>query len=85
MSPNDIAGLVLSTLTIVTIVLGALGWWITTKIKDEIRSRTYQIQPGSNGGKSLSDLHIKVDSISDDVSILKKAVIQLEDDVEGLL
>jgi hypothetical protein len=80
MSPNEVAGLVLSTLTIMGILLGALGWWINTKIK----AATYQIQPDTNGGKSLSDLHKKVDNLSTDLSILKSAVLQLEDDVEQL-
>ena len=80
MSPVETAGLVLTSLTIVGILLGALGWWINTKIKEA----TYQIQPNTNGGKSLSDLHSKVDSLADDVKILKKSVIQLEDDMEDL-
>ena len=80
MSPNEVAGLVLSVLTIMGILLGALGWWINTKIK----AATYQIQPGTNGGKSLSDLHKKIDRLSNDVDLIKSAVLQLEDDVEKL-
>jgi hypothetical protein len=80
MSPNEVAGLVLTVLTIMGILLGALGWWINTKIK----SATYQIQPGTNGGKSLSDLHKKIDRLSTDVDLIKSAVLQLEDDVEKL-
>lgn len=80
MSANDIAGLILTVLGIVSVLLAALGWWI----KSKIREFTYQIQPGANGGKSLSDLHKKVDAISDDVALLKKAVVQLEDDLEEL-
>jgi hypothetical protein len=80
MTPVETAGLVLTSLTIVGILLGSLGWWINQKIKEA----TYQIQPNTNGGKSLSDLHSKVDSLADDVKILKKSVIQLEDDMEDL-
>ena len=80
MSPNEVAGLVLSILTIMGILLGALGWWINTKIK----AATYQIQPGTNGGKSLSDLHKKIDRLSTDVDLIKSAVLQLEEDVEQL-
>ena len=80
MSPNDIAGLILTVLGIVSVLLAALGWWI----KSKIREFTYQIQPTANGGKSLSDLHKKVDAISDDVAVLKKAVVALEDDMEEL-
>ena len=80
MSPNEVAGLVLTVLTIMGILLGALGWWINTKIK----AATYQIQPSTNGGKSLSDLHKKVDRLSTDVDLIKSAVLQLEEDVEQL-
>lgn len=80
MSPNEIAGLVLTVLTIMGILLGALGWWINTKIK----SATFQIQPKTNGGFSLSDLHKKIDYLVVDVTILKNAVLELEDDVDKL-
>lgn len=80
MSPVEIAGLVLTCLTIVGVLLGSLGWWINQKIKEA----TYQIQPGTNGGKSLSDLHSKVDSLADDVKMLKKSVVHLEDEMEDL-
>lgn len=80
MSPVEIAGLILTCLTIVGILLGSLGWWINQKIKEA----TYQIQPGTNGGKSLSDLHKKVDRISVDIELVKSAVVQLEDDMEQL-
>lgn len=80
MSPNEVAGLVLTVLTIMGILLGALGWWINTKIK----AATYQIQPKTNGGFSLSDLHKKVDALVVDMTILKNAVLELEDDVEQL-
>ena len=80
MSPVETAGLVLTCLTIVGILLASLGWWINQKIKEA----TYQIQPGSNGGKSLTDLHYKFDAIAKDVKALKESVIQLEDDVEEM-
>lgn len=80
MSPVETAGLVLTSLTIVGILLGSLGWWINQKIKEA----TYQIQPNSNGGKSLNDLHKKVDSLVDDVKMLKKSVVHLEDEMEDL-
>jgi hypothetical protein len=80
MSPVETAGLVLTSLTIVGILLGSLGWWINQKIKEA----TYQIQPNTNGGKSLSDLHSKVDSLADDVRMLKRSVVNLEDEMEDL-
>lgn len=80
MSAVEISGLVLTSLTIVGILLGSLGWWINQKIKEA----TYQIQPNSNGGKSLNDLHNKVDALVDDVKMLKKSVVYLEDEMEDL-
>lgn len=80
MSAVEISGLVLTSLTIVGILLGSLGWWINQKIKEA----TYQIQPNSNGGKSLADLHEKVDSVIDDVKMLKRSVVHLEDEMEDL-
>lgn len=80
MSPVETAGLVLTCLTIVGVLLASLGWWINQKIKEA----TYQIQPNSNGGKSLNDLHKKVDALVDDVKMLKKSVVHLEDEMEDL-
>jgi len=80
MTPVETAGLVLTCLTIVGILLASLGWWINQKIKEA----TYQIQPNSNGGRSLADLHHKFDAIAKDVKALKESVIQLEDDVEEM-
>ena len=79
-SPVETAGLVLTCLTIVGILLASLGWWINQKIKEA----TYQIQPNTNGGRSLSDLHHKVDSVIDEVKMLKSSVVNLEDEMEDL-
>jgi outer membrane murein-binding lipoprotein Lpp len=80
MQPNDVVSLVLGSLSILALLLGALGWWIKAKIRDA----TLQIQPNANGGKSLADLHKKVDGITTDVQMLKSAVLQIEDDIEEL-
>lgn len=79
-SPVETAGLVLTCLTIVGILLASLGWWINQKIKEA----TYQIQPNTNGGRSLSDLHHKVDAVIDEVKMLKSSVVNLEDEMEDL-
>jgi len=79
-SPVETAGLVLTCLTIVGILLASLGWWINQKIKEA----TYQIQPNTNGGRSLSDLHHKVDSVIEEVKMLKSSVVNLEDEMEDL-
>ena len=79
--------LVLATAAVVAVVLGVLRWVnraFEKRIVEEIRAATYQIQPNSNGGKSLVDLHKKVDHLADEVLILKRAVIQIEDDIEDM-
>lgn len=81
MGPGEVVGLTVGVLTIVGILLAALGWFV----KQKIREFTYQIQPTANGGKSLADLHKKVDALVDDVQMLKRAVLQLESDVEELM
>ena len=80
MEPHEVTAMIVGIITIIGALLAALGWWIGQKIKDA----TYQIQPGTNGGKSLTDLHKKVDSVCLDVAMIKSAVIQLEDDMEQL-
>jgi outer membrane murein-binding lipoprotein Lpp len=80
MGAGEIVALVVGVLTIIGILLAGLGWFV----KQKIREFTYQIQPTANGGKSLADLHKKLDRLSDDVSMLKRAVIQIEDDIEEL-
>lgn len=54
-SPGD----ALAILSIVVILLGGVLYLI----RAEIRSRTEQIQPWKNGGKSLPDLHKKLDQM----------------------
>jgi hypothetical protein len=80
-------GLFLSIAAAVTVVYGLLRWFdrkLESRIVKEIREATYQIQPSTNGGASLTDLHKKVDRICDEVSMLRTAVINLEDEVEEL-
>lgn len=87
MDANAWFDLVLAVAAVVAIVLGVVRWVnraFEKRIVEEIRAATYQIQPNSNGGKSLADLHKKVDTLSDDVALLKKAVVQIEDDIEDM-
>jgi hypothetical protein len=80
-------GLFLSITATITVVYSLFRWFdrkLETRIVREIREATYQIQPNTNGGASLSDLHAKVDSICRDMSLLKASVVQLENDVSHL-
>lgn len=90
MGPQDVQqwfDLALAVAAVVAVV-GTLFRWINkrfeARIVSEIREATYQIQPTSNGGKSLNDLHKKVDSLATDVGLLKKAVLDIEDELEDM-
>lgn len=72
----------------VGLVLTVIRWAdrkLEKRIVKEIQESTKQIATDSNGGQSLNDLHKKVDSLAEDMLVLKRAVIRLEDDVEGLM
>lgn len=71
----------------IMVVAGLFRWAdrkLEGRIVKEIRDSTYQIQPNSNGGASLKDLHNKVDGIVTDVRILKSSIVRLESKVEIL-
>lgn len=79
--------IIVAICSITVVIVGFFRWAnrkLEERIIDEIKDATYQIQPKANGGLSLRDLHMKVDGIASDVSILKSAVLRLESDVESL-
>lgn len=68
----------------IVVVVGFFRWADRTlegRIVREMQEMTHQIQPRTNGGYSLSDLHLKMDGVIEDLSILKSAVLRLESDV----
>ena len=68
----------------IVVVTGFFRWAnkkLEVRIVKEIKDSTYQIQPRTNGGFSLTDLHIKMDGVVKDISVLKSAVLRLESDV----
>ena len=68
----------------IVVVMGFFRWAnkrLELRIVKEIKDSTYQIQPKTNGGFSLTDLHIKMDGVVKDISVLKSAVLRLETDV----
>jgi hypothetical protein len=68
----------------IVVVMGFFRWAnkrLELRIVKEIKDSTYQIQPRTNGGFSLTDLHIKMDGVVKDISVLKSAVLRLESDV----
>jgi hypothetical protein len=55
---------------VIVFILGLIAWglrreWrrLQADLVERIEQRTKPIQPGTNGGKSLSDLHKKVDMV----------------------
>lgn len=90
------------------LVAASIAWYRTYRkgteqvqyeaITKVIEDYTKQIQPGANGGLSLTDLHIKFDAMFErqskiiddvytlrqDVSTLKEAVVIIENDLEGI-
>jgi hypothetical protein len=79
--------MILATGAVIVLIIGIHRWAnkkLEQRIVQTIKDATYQIQPSTNGGKSLSDLHLKVDSICQDISLLKTAVVQLENDVSHI-
>lgn len=68
----------------IVVVVGFFRWAdrkLENRIVKEIKESTYQIQPKTNGGHSLTDLHTKVDCVIKDLGVLKSAVLRLESDV----
>ena len=70
------------------VVVGGFMRWanqqLERRIVKEIKDSTHQIQPGTNGGASLSDLHSKIDCLLKDVGMLKSSVLRLENEVRIL-
>jgi hypothetical protein len=70
------------------VVIGGFMRWADGKLEariiKEIRESTHQIQPGTNGGASLTDLHKKIDCLIRDVNVLKTSVLRLEGEVRLL-
>ena len=79
--------LIIGIAAVIGIVIGFVRWAnhsLEKRIVSEIRQATYQIQPTANGGKSLADLHMKVDRLATDMELVKSNLVALEDDVEQL-
>ena len=52
-------------LTIASLVMGGLMWFIRTIVRQELEKWTKPIHPGyKNGGQSLADISAKLDDLS---------------------
>lgn len=73
--------LIIAIAAVIAIVVSTVKFLdrsLEKKIIKEIREATTQIQPNANGGKSLTDLHKKVDALADAVCELKNGHEKLE-------
>ena len=62
MTAGQVAGSMIAILTLFGMVV---NWGIVKPIKAYIDKMTYNIQPETNGGSSLSDLHGKVNDLKE--------------------
>lgn len=70
----------LTVAAVVTIIIGAMRYAnkkLEQKIFEEIEQATKPINPNTNGGKSLADLHNKIDKLRDDFDWLLDKQLQM--------
>jgi hypothetical protein len=75
MSISDWAGLILTALSIIAIIIGGIKWFITAEIKvlsNELKNDLSELKP--NGGSSMKD----------QVNRLEQKSHQLEDKIDNL-
>lgn len=65
--------------------LVAIGRWMIVKpLVRLIDERTRQIQPDTNGGRSLSDLHAKIDVLGVRLSRVERELLRIDEELEDL-
>ena len=82
---NAVLDLVIAAGAVIVMLYGLLRFLnrsLESKIIREIKEATTQIQPNANGGKSLSDLHKKIDAMMDDICELKEGHARLEREID---
>lgn len=60
----------LTIAAVLTVIIGGIRFAnkkLEQKISDEIKEATRPIHPNTNGGKSLSDLHGKIDKLIEEL------------------
>jgi len=73
------AGIISAALASIAIVVVAVVRHFVLKPLDKrIKEVTQQIQPGANGGESLSDVNRKVDNLSDHIESLIERMDKIE-------
>ena len=70
MSPEQVVTFIGGILTILTVVIGGLMWYVRIVVRDEVRKATQPIQPGyRNGGDSLADVADTVRRIAEKIGL----------------
>lgn len=77
--------IVVGFLVAVAGALVAIGRWMIVKpLVRLIDERTRQIQPDTNGGRSLSDLHAKIDVLGVRLSRVERELLRIDEELEDL-
>lgn len=77
--------IVVGFLVAVAGALVAIGRWMIVKpLVRLIDERTRQIQPDTNGGRSLSDLHAKMDVLGVRLSRVERELLRIDEELEDL-
>jgi hypothetical protein len=74
------AAIVLAFLTAVVGALIALGKFLIVKPLE----RYIEARMPKNGGKSLGDLHIKVDDMATRISRIEREIVRIDEEIEHL-
>ena len=80
------AAVVLAFLTALVGAVIAIGRYLIlrplTRLIDE---RTKPIQPETNGGKSLSDVHRKLDDMADRICRIESEIVRIDEELEHIV
>jgi len=79
------AGIVLGVMVAFVTAVIAVGKILVLKpLERLIEDKTRSIQPDTNGGRSLSDVHIKLDVLGHRVERIEAELIRIDEEIEDL-
>ena len=74
------AGIVLAFLSAVVAAVVAVGKFLIVKPLE----RYIDVRMPKNGGKSLGDLHLKVDDVATRISRIEREIVRIDEEIEHL-
>lgn len=74
------AGIVLAFLSAVVAAVVAVGKFLIVKPLE----RYIDVRMPKNGGKSLSDLHLKVDDVATRITRIEREIVRIDEEIEHL-